>query len=78
MGVPPRIFPVYRKGLYEAVKIDKHFFWEHHNSPLWKTTLTQIKDYCQFIIVEGVEKDTYFQFAKTACCGISGLSVRSR
>jgi EAL domain-containing protein (putative c-di-GMP-specific phosphodiesterase class I) len=65
-------FPCLQKGLYEAVKIDKFFFWKHHNSPLWKDTLMQIKDYCQFIIVEGVEQETYFQFAKPYAATFQG------
>lgn len=32
----------------------------------------QIKDYCQFIIVEGVEQETYFQFAKPYAAAFQG------
>ncbi len=40
---------------FECIKIDKDYFWEiQYESKLFKI-LNEVKSYCNFVIVEGVE-----------------------
>jgi EAL domain-containing protein (putative c-di-GMP-specific phosphodiesterase class I) len=43
---------------FESVKIDKKFFWENGDSVMWPTIIDNINQYCNSIIVEGVETGT--------------------
>ncbi len=42
-------------GLFDAVKIDKRFFWEQKDKSIFPVLMTIIQRYCPQIIVEGVE-----------------------
>ncbi|MDU5780815.1 MAG: EAL domain-containing protein [Pantoea sp.] len=42
-------------GLFEAVKIDKRFFWEQKDKSIFPVLMANIQRYCPQIIVEGVE-----------------------
>ncbi|MEZ3499869.1 EAL domain-containing protein [Pantoea sp. KPR_PJ] len=42
-------------GLFEAVKIDKRFFWEQKDKSIFPVLMKNIQRYCPQIIVEGVE-----------------------
>ncbi|WP_283787984.1 EAL domain-containing protein [Pantoea stewartii] len=70
-------FPCLQRGMYEAVKIDKHFFWRHRNSPVWQTTLAEIKHYCEFIIVEGIETAQHFEFARPHAAAFQGYLFKA-
>lgn len=42
-------------GLFDAVKIDKRFFWEQKDKSIFPVLMTNIQRYCPQIIVVGVE-----------------------
>lgn len=44
-------------GLFEAVKIDKRFFWEQKDKTIFPVLMNNIRRYCPLIIVVGVEDD---------------------
>lgn len=44
-------------GLFEAVKIDKRFFWEQKGKPIFPVLMKNIARFCPLIIVEGVENE---------------------
>ncbi|MER2046532.1 MAG: EAL domain-containing protein [Pantoea agglomerans] len=46
-----------QSGLFEAVKIDKAFFWKHVASPLWPSILREIRRDVTSVIIEGVETE---------------------
>lgn len=55
---------------FESVKIDKKFFWENGNSVMWATIISNISQYCNTIIVEGVETGTQLRslrFSGVSC-----------
>jgi len=42
-------------GLFDAVKMDKRFFWEQKEKSIFPVLMANIQRYCPKIIVEGVE-----------------------
>ncbi|MFH8133742.1 EAL domain-containing protein [Pantoea osteomyelitidis] len=44
-------------GLFDAVKIDKRFFWEQKDKPIFPVLMKNIRRFCPLIIVVGVEDD---------------------
>ena len=60
-------------GLFEAVKIDKRFFWEQKDKSIFPVLLTNIQRYCPQIIVEGVEnKDDLTALEHIPLYGLQG------
>lgn len=58
---------------FECVKIDKDYFWQIQNDNEFAGILKEIKSYCDFVIVEGVEtieqKNKVFSVIGSACQG---------
>ena len=44
-------------GLFDAVKMDKRFFWEQKDKSIFPVLMKNIQRYCPQIIVEGVENE---------------------
>lgn len=44
-------------GLFEAVKMDKRFFWEQKDKPIFPVLMKNIQRYCPQIIVVGVQNE---------------------
>ncbi|HFP9453290.1 TPA: EAL domain-containing protein [Raoultella ornithinolytica] len=58
---------------FDCVKIDKGYFWDIQYESNFMGILKEVKSYCDFIIVEGVEtieqKNKVFSFSDCACQG---------
>ncbi|UNK75765.1 EAL domain-containing protein [Raoultella planticola] len=58
---------------FDCVKIDKDYFWDIQYKNNFTEKLKEVKSYCDFIIVEGVEtieqKNKVFSFSDCACQG---------
>ncbi|WP_188472666.1 EAL domain-containing protein [Hafnia psychrotolerans] len=51
---------------FEVVKIDKKFFWEYGFSVMWGEIISNVKQYCNSIVVEGVETRSQLKCIKEA------------
>ncbi|HBT4773414.1 TPA: EAL domain-containing protein [Klebsiella variicola subsp. variicola] len=58
---------------FECIKIDKDYFWEIQNESDFFNIINEVKSYCNFIIVEGVEtieqKNKVHSVVDSACQG---------
>lgn len=61
-----------QSGLFETVKIDKTFFWNHAEGHLWESCLREIKRYTTSVVVEGVETEVQAQRLRGRVEGIQG------
>lgn len=60
-------------GLFDAVKIDKRFFWEQKDKSIFPILMANIQRYCPQIIVEGVEnKDDLAALEHIPLYGLQG------
>lgn len=60
-------------GLFEAVKVDKRFFWEQKDKTIFPVLMKNIQRYCPQIIVEGVEnEDDLSALASVPLYGLQG------
>jgi len=59
-------------GLFEAVKIDKAFFWKHIESPLWPGLLREVRRDVTSIVVEGVETERHTEQLRDSVEGMQG------
>lgn len=58
--------------LFDTVKIDKIFFWNMCEKPLWEKILNEIRRYSPSVVVEGVESEKYRQGLGNLVEGMQG------
>lgn len=61
-----------QSGIFETVKIDRRFFCEHAERPLWHVVLREIRRYASSIVVEGVENLTQIEKLVGVVDGMQG------
>ncbi|WP_433654938.1 EAL domain-containing protein [Klebsiella variicola] len=58
---------------FECIKIDKDYFWEIENESNFFRKISEVKSYCNFLIVEGVEtieqRNKVHSIVNSACQG---------
>lgn len=59
-------------GLFETVKIDKAFFWEHGKGPLWDVIIRELRRSTTSIVIEGVETDSQMSMLRNSVEGLQG------
>lgn len=66
-----------QSGVFECVKIDKQFYWENSTSIMWPIIIKNISQYCDQIIVEGVETQHQLSTLGEGITGIQGYLYKS-
>lgn len=58
-------------GLFECVKVDKHFYWQWGGEATFDNLVLSLRSHCQHVIIEGVE--THQQFSQLADMGVDAM-----
>ncbi|WP_421670325.1 EAL domain-containing protein [Rahnella sp. EDr1-12] len=66
-----------QSGVFECVKVDKRFYWNNCNSLMWPIIIKNISQYCDQIIIEGVENQHQLSKISQGITGIQGYIYKS-
>lgn len=58
--------------LFDTVKIDRMFFWNMSEKPIWETVIREIRRYSPSVVVEGVESEKYRKSLGNSVEGMQG------
>lgn len=64
-------------GMFQCVKVDKKFYWNNCNSLMWPIIIRNINQYCDQIIIEGVENQHQLSSLGEGITGIQGYLYKS-
>lgn len=64
-------------GMFQCVKVDKKFYWNNCNSLMWPIIIKNISQYCDQIIIEGVENQHQLSKISKGITGIQGYIYKS-
>ncbi len=66
-------------GLFEYVKTSRDFFWKYGNGYAFDTLLNHVNDFCNGVIVQGVETERHLQLlARKPIVGMQGHHWKAR
>lgn len=64
-------------GMFQCVKVDKKFYWNNCNSLMWPIIIRNINQYCEQIIIEGVQNQHQLTKIGEGITGIQGYLFKS-
>jgi len=66
-----------QSGIFECIKVDKQFYWKNSKLLIWPNIIRTISNYCESIIIEGVETTEQRSTMVEGIAGIQGYIYKS-